>query len=275
MWCGVAAGRLVACGRVVFSIRDVAYYLIYNNSFCRTPWKLHYIRITVGRDPFGLSCVKNIFMQTQKTAGTRIHVDMNPYTNVSTNTIQSAGDMEFGVRPNDVMDSSSKEVDKASFRSISLAWNDINYTTVDKEGKEKKIIHNMSGKANPGELLCIMGTSGAGKSTLLDILAGRLVSTRVGGSVLANGKPVLFSSFRRQSGYVMQSDALFPLLTVKETLFYAASLRIPDKTWAEKEEIVMETMKLLRYALVSSLPLNIIHSSHLSHPLHQCVIRPR
>ena len=45
----------------------------------------------------------------------------------------------------------------------------------------------------------------------------------------------------------MQSDALFPLLTVKETLYYAASLRIPDKTWAEKEEIVNETMKLLRY----------------------------
>ena len=174
---------------------------------------------------------------------------MNVYSNVSTKTLQSApGDVEFGVGPDGVRESSSSS--QASFRSISLTWKDINYTTMDKEGKEKKLIHNMSGQANPGEMLCVMGTSGAGKSTLLDILAGRLVSSRVGGSVLANGQPVKFSSFRRQSGYVMQSDALFPLLTVKETLYYAASLRIPDKTWAEKEEIVMETMKLLRYVFV-------------------------
>ena len=181
---------------------------------------------------------------------TRVHVDkMNAYTNVSTNTLQSAaGDVEFGVRPDGIeenkMDPSSS---KESFRSISLQWNNIDYTAVGKEGKEKKLIHNMSGNANPGEMLCIMGTSGAGKSTLLDILAGRLVHNRIGGTILANGQPVKFSSFRRQSGYVMQSDALFPLLTVKETLYYAASLRIPDKTWAEKEEIVQETMKLLRY----------------------------
>ena len=175
---------------------------------------------------------------------------MNVYSNVSTKTLQSApGDVEFGVGPDGVRESSSSS--QASFRSISLTWKDINYTTMDKEGKEKKLIHNMSGQANPGEMLCVMGTSGAGKSTLLDILAGRLVSSRVGGSVLANGQPVKFSSFRRQSGYVMQSDALFPLLTVKETLYYAASLRIPDKTWAEKEEIVMETMKLLRYVFVA------------------------
>jgi ABC-type molybdate transport system ATPase subunit len=75
-------------------------------------------------------------------------------------------------------------------------------------------------------MLAIMGTSGSGKSTLLDILAGRLESDYLEGDIIANGLPIVFSTFRKQSGYVMQSDALFPLLTVRETLFYAAHLRI-------------------------------------------------
>lgn len=44
----------------------------------------------------------------------------------------------------------------------------------------------------------------------------------------------------------MQSDALFPLLTVRETFLYAALLRISDKSYAEKEAIVDQTIKLLR-----------------------------
>ena len=131
-------------------------------------------------------------------------------------------------------------------KTISLEWNAISYKSVAKDKTEKILIHPMSGSAQPGEMLCVMGTSGAGKSTLLDILAGRLVSKNVGGKIHANGHPVNFKSFRRQSGYVMQSDSLFPLLTVKETLSYAASLRIPDKTAAEKEQIVQDTMRLLR-----------------------------
>jgi ABC-type multidrug transport system ATPase subunit len=62
-----------------------------------------------------------------------------------------------------------------------------------------------------------MGASGAGKSTLLDILATRIPGSEVGGQYLMNGKPIS-SYFKRLSGYVMQDDALFPLLTVRETL---------------------------------------------------------
>jgi len=129
--------------------------------------------------------------------------------------------------------------------TITLSWERLTYSIVDKEKQSKTLIHPMSGEARPGEMLAIMGTSGAGKSTLLDIIAGRLVSSNVQGRISANGQPVDFKAFRRQSGYVMQSDALFPLLTVKETLLYAARLRIPDKTWAEKQAIVQETMRLL------------------------------
>ena len=104
----------------------------------------------------------------------------------------------------------------------------------------------MSGRADPGEMLAIMGTSGAGKTTLLDILAGRLISKNLTGHILTNDRPVNYSTFRKQSGYVMQSDALFPLLTVKETLHYAAHLGIQGKTYAEREAAANSTMMLLR-----------------------------
>ncbi len=42
-----------------------------------------------------------------------------------------------------------------------------------KKTKELHIIKNLSGYAQSGECLAIMGSSGAGKSTLLNLLADR------------------------------------------------------------------------------------------------------
>ena len=129
--------------------------------------------------------------------------------------------------------------------SIALEWVNIGYR-VQKMGEEKPILHPMSGRIDPGEMLAIMGASGSGKTTLLDILAGRLISKNLKGYILTNDTPVNYSTFRKQSGYVMQSDALFPLLTVKETLHYAAHLGIQGKTYAEREAVANSTMMLLR-----------------------------
>jgi ABC-type multidrug transport system ATPase subunit len=48
----------------------------------------------------------------------------------------------------------------------------------------------------------------------------------------------------------MQSDALFPLLTVKETMHYAAHLRV-EGTYEERERVAEGTIKLLRLEHVS------------------------
>jgi ABC-type multidrug transport system ATPase subunit len=129
--------------------------------------------------------------------------------------------------------------------SIALEWVNIGYR-VKKKGEEKTILHPMTGRIDPGEMLAVMGTSGSGKTTLLDILAGRLISNNVTGRILTNDTPINYSTFRKQSGYVMQSDALFPLLTVKETLHYAAHLGIQGKTYTEREAAANSTMMLLR-----------------------------
>ncbi len=133
-----------------------------------------------------------------------------------------------------------------------LRWSDIHYTIkkVDpktKEVEEKVLLHTMSGNALPGELFAILGTSGAGKSTLLDVLSGRLVSNDLKGMLMTNGHPVTNKgAYRKMTGYVMQSDALFPLLTVRETMRFAAYLRVQNKTRAEKDEIAEQTIALLK-----------------------------
>ena len=127
---------------------------------------------------------------------------------------------------------------------INLEWINVSYHAVSK-GEKKPIIHPMSGCVDPGEMLAIMGTSGAGKSTLLDILSGRLISNNLTGQILVNERPVNFAKFRKQAAYVKQSDSLFPLLTVKETLHYAAHLGIRGQTYAEREAAAENSMVLL------------------------------
>ncbi|XP_016437027.2 ABC transporter G family member 10-like [Nicotiana tabacum] len=95
------------------------------------------------------------------------------------------------------------------------------------KNSQKFIIKDVNCEARPGQITAIAGPSGAGKTTLLEILAGKISPTKVTGQVLVNGHPVNAKCFRRLSGYVTQEDALFPLLTVEETLMYSALLRLP------------------------------------------------
>ncbi|KAJ7948730.1 ABC transporter-like protein [Quillaja saponaria] len=91
----------------------------------------------------------------------------------------------------------------------------------------KFILMDVNCEARPAEITAIAGPSGAGKTTLLEILAGRISPCEVSGQVLVNERPIDVNHFRRASGFVTQDEALFPLLTVKETLMYSALLRLP------------------------------------------------
>nr|XP_024379444.1 ABC transporter G family member 14-like isoform X3 [Physcomitrium patens] len=95
------------------------------------------------------------------------------------------------------------------------------------QDKTKEILHGVSGVVRAGEMLVMLGPSGSGKTTLLNVLGGRLKSAKVKGTILYNDET--HSNFvKRRTGFVTQDDVLFPNLTVKETLVYAARLRLPD-----------------------------------------------
>lgn len=87
------------------------------------------------------------------------------------------------------------------------------------------ILQDVCGMCEEGKLLAIMGPSGAGKTTLLNVLSGRLPVTD--GEISLNGMHIS-KKIRRKISYVLQEDIFFPSLTLRETLQFAASIRLPD-----------------------------------------------
>ncbi|KAJ6300334.1 hypothetical protein OIU76_021186 [Salix suchowensis] len=121
---------------------------------------------------------------------------------------------------------------------IYLKFTDVTYKVIIKgmtSTEEKDILYGISGSVDPGEVLALMGPSGSGKTTLLNLIGGRLNQTTVGGSFTFNDQP--YSKFlKSRIGFVTQDDVLFPHLTVKETLTYAALLRLPKTLTKEQKQ---------------------------------------
>jgi ABC-type multidrug transport system ATPase subunit len=106
-------------------------------------------------------------------------------------------------------------------------------------GDLRRILHDVTLKALPGDLVALMGPSGAGKTTLLSVLNG-FVRPAEGGSVRVNGRNIAdaasFDALRGFVGYVPQDDLVHPELTVREAVTYAARLRLPPDTTAREIE---------------------------------------
>ena len=82
--------------------------------------------------------------------------------------------------------------------------------------EEKQILKNISGTAEPGQLVAIMGSSGAGKTTFLNILSQQNDSNmQVSGKIQVNGKE-MSSDITNYSSYVQQQDIFYGTLTVRE-----------------------------------------------------------
>jgi len=90
------------------------------------------------------------------------------------------------------------------------------------------------------------GASGAGKTTLLDVIAGLKNTGVVEGKILINGQPATKELIAAMTGYVEQFDTLFPFSTIRETLAFAARLRLPRAISDEiKMKIVDEILDIL------------------------------
>jgi ABC-type multidrug transport system ATPase subunit len=108
----------------------------------------------------------------------------------------------------------------------------------------KTILDDISADMLSGSLTAIIGGSGSGKTSLLNFMSGRITGTRLAtsGRTIFNGSE---DASRIRSAYVIQQDILLPTLTVRETLTYAAQLRLPSSVGEEErkqliEEVILE-----------------------------------
>ena len=89
------------------------------------------------------------------------------------------------------------------------------------------IFFPVSGVAQEGEILAILGASGAGKTTLLNCLTfRRMGKLKLLGQRYLNGTAVNADSLARISGYVQQDDLFVGSLTVKETLRFQVKINL-------------------------------------------------
>lgn len=121
-----------------------------------------------------------------------------------------------------------------------LTWNGICIERRMRGGQTRRILKSLDGQVPPGSLVAVLGGSGSGKTTLLNCLAQRVVD--YAGEVSLNGQPVSHSS-KRLLGYVQQDTPFLEYLTVRETLRFAARLRLPeDVPHREKLNIVEDVI---------------------------------
>ncbi|KAI3696831.1 hypothetical protein L6452_29410 [Arctium lappa] len=151
--------------------------------------------------------------------------------------------------PEDIEAGTRKKFQTEPTLPIYLKFTEVTYKIIIKgmttSTEEKDILNGISGAVNPGEVLALMGPSGSGKTTLLSLLGGRLTVPSTGGSITYNDQQ--YSKFlKSRIGFVTQDDVLFPHLTVKETLTYAALLRLPKTlTKQEKEKRAADVIREL------------------------------
>ncbi|KAF2746946.1 P-loop containing nucleoside triphosphate hydrolase protein [Sporormia fimetaria CBS 119925] len=113
----------------------------------------------------------------------------------------------------------------------------------------KTILNPLTAQFKPGVVNVIMGPSGSGKTTLLNSMAGRLkddFTTRYKkqGTISFNGLVPSDDVVHSLCSFVTQDDdALLASLTVRETLRFAAGLRLPK--WMTKEEKMQRAEQVL------------------------------
>jgi ABC-type branched-subunit amino acid transport system ATPase component len=95
---------------------------------------------------------------------------------------------------------------------------------------EMDILHEVSIRIEPGEIVALIGPNGAGKSTLMKTVFG-LLTPRTG-TIAFEGKEITGWApdqiVRLGICYVPQTDNIFPSLTVKENLEMGAFIRDDD-----------------------------------------------
>ena len=101
---------------------------------------------------------------------------------------------------------------------------------------------NVSFEIEKGKLIGLLGPSGSGKTTILRLIAG--LEKQDSGDIYIDGKLVNgLSASQRGVGFVFQSYALFPYLTVYGNIAYGLKIQKKDKAFIDKR--VKELLELV------------------------------
>ena len=111
----------------------------------------------------------------------------------------------------------------------------ITFTHIYNSYNGKEIIPDFNLTIESGTFLTIIGTSGSGKTTVLKMINGLVLPDK--GEIHINGKNILAEdliALRRNIGYVIQGNILFPHLTVAENIAYVLHLKKYSPTDIER-----------------------------------------
>lgn len=107
--------------------------------------------------------------------------------------------------------------------------------------KKDLIIDNLSLDIECGSFFCLTGESGCGKSTLLRIINGLLTpqsgTVKIYNTILS---PDNIINIRRDMGYILQGNSLFPHYTAYQNMTYCLDLenKDPEKSRQRIEELL-------------------------------------
>lgn len=100
-----------------------------------------------------------------------------------------------------------------------------------KHGQKVDILRDFDGLVLPGEQLCALGPPGSGCSTLLKTIAGDTHGFEVHPDSYVNYHGItpqqMTTAFRGEAIYTAEVDIHFPMLSVGDTLYFAALARAP------------------------------------------------
>ena len=123
----------------------------------------------------------------------------------------------------------------------------ITFSHIHKNYNGKEIIANLNLTIESGTFLTIIGTSGSGKTTVLKMINGLVLpdkgEIRIDGKNIANENLI---ALRRNIGYVIQGNILFPHLSVAENIAYVLVLKNYPKS--DISRIVAEKLQLVNLA---------------------------